>query len=142
MAHHILLEDGADGLLEPMADVADLEEPGPAGHEYAHKGQQDQRGPAPDKVIEEAVDGLNSLERPIHGAGLKPLLGRQRQRGQVIDDFGHGNPLFSQKYSTAVYNKSAENARKNGLFSFCETNFPKSPQLSGAWRRKIVRKRK
>ena len=53
--HFAVAEDGADGLLHPVAEVAHLEELGQACGQHAYKGQQDQGRPAPDDVVQDAV---------------------------------------------------------------------------------------
>ncbi len=56
MAYHVpVFEHGAQGHLEPMTDVRQLETLGQAGHQHAGKSQQDERRPAPDDVVGSVV---------------------------------------------------------------------------------------
>ena len=58
-------ENRADGVLDPVAEVADLEALCDAGGEYAHEGKQDQGRPAPDDAVQRTVDLRNDIEHRI-----------------------------------------------------------------------------
>ena len=51
----LLREDGAYGVLYPVAEMAYLEKSGEAGHEYAHKSQKDESRPAPYHTVDGIV---------------------------------------------------------------------------------------
>ena len=51
----LVFKHGAQGHLEPMFDVGQLEELRQEGHHYADKGQQDERRPAPDDIVDRIV---------------------------------------------------------------------------------------
>ena len=65
-ADDVLLEDTADGVLPPMADVADLEDLGGEGQKNAGTDQQDQAGHTPDDAVNFAVDTFNGFEKLFH----------------------------------------------------------------------------
>jgi hypothetical protein len=51
----------ANGFFHPVPNVCDLKKLRQAGHEDSRKGQQDQRGPAPDNIVDGTVDAGNRI---------------------------------------------------------------------------------
>ena len=62
----VFLENTGDGVLPPVADVADLEHLGAHGQKDTRTDEQDESGQTPDRAVDGVVDRLDPIEKRFH----------------------------------------------------------------------------
>ena len=77
----LVLEDGADGLFHPMAEMGHLEHFGEHRHQHADKRQQRQRRNTPDDTVDCIVHIGDGSEQIIHDDTSLIFVTGQKKRG-------------------------------------------------------------